>query len=147
MKAYTMKNAPTIVTSKPRKISPKEQAKIEAIEKLREYLKPGTIVTTILRHCSRSGLSRSISLAIVRDGETWDISYLAARAMDDRMDTNNGGIKIGGAGMDMGFALVYNLGRTLFPKGFDIVEGTRARNGDTSGHDNDGGYALKHRWL
>ena len=45
----------------------------------------------------------------------------------------------------MGFEIVYNLGRKLFHDGFK-VEG-RGRNGDMSGHDNDGGYALKHRWL
>ena|ERR1035437_1828097 len=51
----------------------------------------------------------------------------------------------GGCGMDMGFHLVYNLGRTLFPEGFK-VEG-RGRNGDASGWDKDGGYALKQRWI
>ena len=45
----------------------------------------------------------------------------------------------------MGFALVYNLGRTLWPQGFDTPEGYW-RN-EPLDHDPDGGYALRHRWL
>lgn len=70
------------------------------------------------------------------------IGWLAARAMDDTFDRDRQGIKIGGAGMDMGFALVYNLGRTMWPKGTKKPHGTR--NGVPDG---DGGYALAHAWL
>jgi hypothetical protein len=118
-----------------------DEEKEKAKETLREMLKPGDTVNAILRHVSRSGMSRSISL--LKGDE--DITYWAARAMGDKIDQKNGGIKIGGCGMDMGFHLVYNLGWTLFPKGFK-VDGV-GRNGDTSGWDTDGGYALKHRWL
>ena len=118
-----------------------DEEKEKALETLRGMLKPGDTVNTILRHVSRSGMSRSISL--LKGDE--DITFWAARAMGDKIDQNNGGIKIGGCGMDMGFALVYNLGYCLFPEGFK-VEGT-GRNGDKSGGDKDGGYALKHRWL
>ncbi len=118
-----------------------------AADTLREYLKPGTVVTSVLRHVSQSGMQRSISLCVVRDGEIWDISYVAARALDYRIDDKNGGIKIGGAGMDMGFALVYNLSRVLYPQGFERPANARHRNGDTSPRESDGGYALSHRWL
>lgn len=129
----------------------RKQERDEAIEQLREALSPGDEVYTILRHVSRSGMSRSISLIINAtnsDGvgvSPWDISYLAARAMGDRVDRDRGGIKISGAGMDMGFALVYNLGRTLWPEGFDTWEGYWRNEPLT--HDPDGGYALRHRWL
>jgi hypothetical protein len=115
--------------------------KEEAIKYLRDELKPGDTINTILRHVSRSGMSRSISLF---HGDQ-DITYFCALAMGDKIDQKNGGIKASGCGMDMGFSLVYNLGYCLFPKGFK-VDGI-GRNGDTSGWDNDGGYALKHRWL
>lgn len=103
----------------------------QAIEALNEFLRPGDTVTTVLRHVSASGMSRSISLVIAHaypDGATpipFDISYWCARALGDRMDANHGGIKISGCGMDMGFALVYNLGHVLFRDG----------------------YALDHHWL
>lgn len=142
----------------------------DAIAYLRTKLRPGDIVSTVLRHVSSSGMSRSISLMIVDEGEVVGIDYWAARAMNDRIDDKHGGIKIGGCGMDMGFALVYNLSRTLFPDGFGIVgdkQGSkqrpakeadavnmvkagwvfRGRNGDDTGWDNDGGYALNQRWL
>jgi len=115
--------------------------KDEAIKVLGDDLKPGDTVNTILRHVSRSGMSRSISML---NGDS-DITYFAALAMGEKIDQKNGGIKIGGCGMDMGFALVYNLGYCLFPEGFK-VEGT-GRNADKSGWDKDGGYALKQRWL
>lgn len=146
--------------------------KDEAKNVLLADLKPGDTVNCILRHVSRSGMSRSISLL---KGDI-DITYYAALAMGDKIDQKNGGIKIGGCGMDMGFSLVYNLGYCLFPDGFGEScqeEGCtfrprteaeakqandlaghgitphvfRGRNGDKSGWDNDGGYALKHRWL
>ena len=59
---------------------------------------------------------------------------------DKRAD--DGGIKIGGCGMDMGFYLVYNLGYTLYPNGTPKQHGTR--NGEP---DFDGGYAFKQAWL
>lgn len=134
-----------------------------------DNLKPGDVVYTKLDHVSRSGMTRGISLYIIKDNEPYDVSWLAAEKMGDKLH-KKGGIKVGGCGMDMGFYLVYNLGRTLFPDGFgeectntdcklrpvtkehldqyifDDCEFS-GRNGDKSGWDNDGGYALTHRWL
>lgn len=149
----------------------------ENIKELRAMLKPGATVKTILRHCSASGMSRVIDLVIIYRAERLEypllsaeraeykgqrdytakpkrtrgpcevrsIGWMAAKAMGDTFDSERQGIKISGAGMDMGFALVYNLGRTLFPKGFKVTGS--GRNGDTSGHDRDGGYALNQEWL
>lgn len=119
----------------------------EAIDELREMLKPGDRVYTVLRHRSASGMSRSIDLFIVRENQLARITWLIARALGDTIDQNHGGIKVAGCGMDAGFEVVYNLGRVLFPQGFDLPEGAYGRNGDTSGHDTDGGYALKQEWL
>lgn len=133
----------------------------EATERLRELLPPGSTVHTIARHVSRSGMSRSISLVIGdENGQPWDISWLAARAMGDRIDRTHGGIKIGGCGMDMGFALVYNLSLTLYPNGHPCIGdgGTYATRCPSNDHSNgdrnyrphthsDGGYALRQQWL
>lgn len=70
------------------------------------------------------------------------IGYLAARAMDSTWDSDRGGIRMGGCGMDMGFAAVYNLGAAMWPKGTPNPHGRR--NGEP---DSAGGYALKHSWL
>lgn len=70
------------------------------------------------------------------------IGWLAAKAMGDNFDRDRSGIKVHGCGMDMGFHLVYNLGRTIWPNGTPKPHGKR--NGDP---DRDGGYALKKVWL
>jgi len=125
-------------------------AKADSAETLCKLLKPGDEVRTILRKVSASGMSRRISLVIARNNEIIDITWDAARVMEDKVKqggkyVQDAGMVVQGCGMDMGFHIVYNLGRYLFPDGF-AVEGS-GRNGDTSGHDNDGGYALKQRWM
>jgi hypothetical protein len=67
------------------------------------------------------------------------IGWTASKAMERTHDSDKGGISIAGCGMDMGFALVYDLGRTLYPKG---AKGSALREGQK-----DGGYAFKHEWL
>jgi hypothetical protein len=113
----------------------------DAIAKLREWIKPGDTVYTILRHVSRSGMQREIGVCIVKDGEMMHPNYSVSLALNCRQGKRDG-IIMDGCGMDMGFALVYNLGMTLWPNGTDKPHGTR--NGEP---DSDGGYALKHRWL
>jgi len=105
--------------------------KTEAIKTLLEHIKQGDTIYTILRHRARSGMSRSISLLHLREGVPWEIDYFAAIAMGNKIDDKNGGIKIGGCGMDMGFELVYRLGHTIW---------SNASAGDS-------GYSIKQRWL
>ena len=116
----------------------------EAKESLRKLINVGDTVYTIVRHVSASGMSRVIDLYIMKDNQPIRISFTAAKLLEG-YDYKHEGCKAGGCGMDMCFHLVYNLGRVLFPNGFDLVEGQHGRNGDTSWHDNDGGYALKYQ--
>lgn len=96
----------------------REQLREESLERLRAMLKPGSTVSTIVTHVARSGMSRSIKCYTVHKGELRDITYAVSRVVDHPIDQNHGGIKVGGCGMDMGFALVYGLSRSLFPNGF-----------------------------
>jgi hypothetical protein len=114
----------------------------KATEFLNNNIKVGDTLYTIETHVTKSGMSRSIR---VFDKNKDDITFYVARILGETIDQNNGGIKVSGCGMDMGFEIVYRLGYALYPKGFK-VNGI-GRNGDTSGYDNDGGYALKQRWL
>lgn len=123
----------------------KQREREDAVRELREILNPGDTVYVDLRHVSRSGMSRVIMPFIIQDNEPRYLGWKVAKALEMPYDRKKEGVKIGGCGMDMGFALVYDLSRTLFPEGFK-VEG-RGRNGDTSGWDKDGGYALQHRWF
>ena len=124
----------------------------EAIGELREIFKPGERVTTLLRHVSRSGMQRSIS---VLHGDT-DVSYLVATALGDRVD-KWGGVVVPGCGMDMGFHLVYALSRTIYPvydclgdrtcpSNEHVNRGPR-REDYSVGNAHSDGYALGQRWL
>lgn len=131
------------------------QDRQEAIEYLREILKPGMTIHTINRHTSRSGMLRIIDpILLPQPGGPAHISHLgplAARALGEKYDDRQG-IPMGGCGTDMGFELVYTLSRTLFADGF-TCPGERCGSCDHSNgtytphHHHDGGYALAQRWL
>lgn len=135
--------------------------RLAAIARLQDILKPGDTVSTILRHVSRSGMSRSISLVVARADGVVDITYRASQALGEAIDQKNDGVKVPGAGTDMGFHLVYSLSRTLWPDGFVCIgqgDGSHAQRCPSNDHTNgdrdytphthsDGGYALRHRWL
>ena len=136
-----------------------------ALDTLREILPTGSIVRTILRHKSASGMSRSISAVfIAKDGTVGELDYPIVRAGLGKFDSIHGGIKMGGCGMDMGFSLVYGLSRALYPTGHPCTGhdrkgprgAVRCPSNDHSNGDRiyrrgkmhaDGGYALNQAWL
>jgi len=59
-----------------------------------------------------------------------------------RFDDKQNAVKISGCGMDMGSAVVYDLGYRLWPNGTPTPHGTRNGTPDSSG-----GYALKYQWI
>ena len=93
----------------------------EAIERLRGWIKPGDTLYTSVKHVSRSGMMRSIAVYKFEDNEPLWLSYNVAKALGNTFDREREGVKIGGCGMDMGFALVYDLSYTLFKDGFACV--------------------------
>ncbi len=116
----------TVLSDKAGKAAWREQRKTM----LRDWIKPGATVYTVLKHVSKSGMSRRITPLIVHpDGEIMNISGLVSDVLEWRYN-DEGSVVVGGCGMDMGFHLVYCLSSTLFRD---------------QGHDS--GYALKHRWL
>ena len=117
-------------------------AQREALERVREWVKPGQTVYTILRHRSASGMQRVIQLVVFEDNEPRYLGYNVALALGDRYHREHEGVVVRGCGMDMGFEIVYRLGQTLWPNGTPLTHSTR--NGQP---DNSGGYALKQRWL
>ena len=109
----------------------------DARAKLREWIKPGNTVYTILRHVSRSGMRREIGVVLIRpngDGSVHTLhpNWLVAEATGMRVNKAGDGIIMDGAGMDMGFALVYDLSMTLFCP---------------DKYDHDAAYSLKQEWL
>ena len=123
-------------------------------EGLLKWLKPGDTVYTVLRHVSRSGMSRSIdAYKMEHDGPTM-LTGPACRLLGLTFDRNNGGAKMGGCGMDMGFAMIYELSYALWPTGYTCI-GEHCPSSDHSNGDRDytphahkdGGHALRQKWL
>ncbi len=102
--------------------SERETQKAEAIKQLREYLPAGSMVYTILREVSRSGMSRKISVMAFDKGDNGEIyplhlSILVGRALGWRVKTGfNDTLLVSGCGMDMGLHLVTSLAYTLYGK-------------------------------
>lgn len=111
----------------------------EARAELRAILKPGDTIYCILRHVSRSGMHRRISLLTA---DRRQLDWLIDRAGWGRTSSRGEGLVADGCGMDMGFHLVYNLGRSVWPDGTPEPHGTRNGEPDTCG-----GYALRQSWL
>ena len=90
----------------------------------------------------------------IKDSDVQNISGYVARAIDHPCERRQLAVKMGGCGMDMGFALVYNLSSVLFRDNF-ICTGEKCPSNDhnngekdrTPHKHSDGGYALRHRQL
>jgi hypothetical protein len=138
-------------------MSKASKAQVEESRKgMLEILKPGDTVRTILRHVSRSGMCRRISPVIIKDGSILHPDYAVSVLLNGKplRYSDPEGVRMDGCGMDMGFALVYNLSCLLFPDGFECIGQNCPSNDHSNGdrnyephHHRDGGYALKHRWL
>lgn len=127
------------------------------IESLRKTLAVGDTLYTVLRHVSRSGMYRVIDVLCIEANQPRRISWAVANALGWRYDMRHEGIGVSGAGMDMGFHLIYSLSRVLFPNGHhctgqqwscpsnDHTNGMREYNSATIHPD--GGYALNQKWL
>ena len=85
----------------------------EAIARLRETLKPGDTVYTVLRSVSRSGMTRGIDAYKIEDGTPIWLSGLIARAGLFSLNKHDC-LSVGGCGMDMGFHVVDTLSYMLY---------------------------------
>jgi hypothetical protein len=137
-----------------------DEEKATALKNLKRALKPGQTIYFVVTHVSKSGMQRSIEFYIPCFDKVWDtsrnkgfggytrrlaisrITWEMSRVLGYRIDQKNGGIIVGGCGMDMGFHCVYTLGSRLWPKGTSKPHSTR--NGEA---DSTGGYALKSRQM
>lgn len=116
---------------KTKKISAAEIERNESIAALRKILKRGDTVYTVTRKVAPSGMSQEIDLFVFRGARgdqkiwlTWNVGKVLGISQG-----KDGGLKVRGAGMDMGFNVVYDLSSRLF-------------HGK-----NRAGYLLKQEWL
>jgi len=127
----------------------------EARKELLTILKPGDTVYCVLRHVSRSGMQREISL--YTEGMV-SLDHYAERVLQMRRGKRDG-LVVSGCGMDMGMHIVMNLGYVLFPDGFtctgrdehpNMCPSNDHSNGDRNYEPHQhtsGGYALRSRWI
>jgi len=87
----------------------------EAIQELRELLKPGDTVYCIKRHSTRSNSMHSVSPVVIRDNKPWEITHLVRPAVGWPFDQKHGGIKVSTSGACPISQLVNALGRKLYP--------------------------------
>ncbi len=107
----------------------------EARDLLRAEVLPGDVLHTVVRSVARSGMSRTLDVYSVRDGELRNLSRLVGLALDYRRN-DSGALKVSGCGMDMGFAVVYEVGAVLFADGFACVgEAKRCPSNDHNNGD------------
>lgn len=93
-----------------------------AIEILHENIKPGDTVYTSLRQVASNGMSRHIEVMVPRkraDGSLYirNITSLVGRAAGFKVSPKTDALVVGGAGMDMGFHVVYSLSSAMFRDG------------------------------
>ena len=133
----------------------------ESHETLMRLVKPGDTIFTILRHVSQSGMSRDISAIIIDEkGNKYHLDWSISRVLGYPLSKGEG-VKVGGCGMDMGFALVNSLSYALFNEyqctgekcaAADHVN-KRGDNNELPPYKRDGkmrhndGYALIQKWL
>lgn len=104
-------------------------------------------VYTVCNHVSSSGMFRLISAHVIRKGQIISLNCLAEHLDCYKRDKRREGLRVGGCGMDMGFAVVYSISGAIFPKGFRYRKNEHHRNGSESPTDCDGGYALRQQWM
>jgi hypothetical protein len=103
-------------------------------------------------------MTRWIDVYVMRDNAPRSITgYVAAACGFSYADNRHQGLKVGGCGMDMGFHVVYSLGRAMYPYGVPCTgEGCLSNAHSYADWDytvspehvhSDGGYAFQQRWL
>ncbi len=97
-------------------VTPKQ----EAINELKRLFEKSNQIYTIVRHVSRSGMSREISFLIFIENQPYHLNYLINKVLGLKMvDGGNSALRISGCGMDMGYHVVNNLSCALYcPNGY-----------------------------
>lgn len=100
-----------------------KQQRTEALKNLKEWVKPGDTLYTVVRSVARSGMSRHIDV-MKFDGKRFIYltsnmasAGIAGMRMSEREWSQSKGASIPGCAMDMGFHAVDSLCHALFGKG------------------------------
>lgn len=83
---------------------------------LTHYIDQGSIIYTVVRSVSASGMSRIMSFKVVKGGELCDVTYYVAGLLNYSLNDYQGHntIRVNGCGMDMAFHVVSSVATVLF---------------------------------
>lgn len=130
----------------------------DALARLREMLANVDEISTVLLFRSQSGMSRVIAPIIGGMWTVHNISALVAKAGIFPYSRNYPGLTVGGGGMDMGFHVVYTIGREVIGDQPWRCRGERCPSNEHVNppqvdrgpgiiHIGDSGYRFRHYWL
>jgi uncharacterized protein YhbP (UPF0306 family) len=79
------------------------------------------IAYTVIRGVSSSGMSRQISVKVIKEDKLYDISFSVAKVLDyPIVQKAYNAVKVNGCGMDMGFHIVSSLSSVLYGDDYKI---------------------------
>ena len=132
----------------------------ESLKNLREMIKPGDKIWTLLCHVSASGMMRHIAVIkleanVIGEIRPYYLNYKVACVLGYNT-ANDGSLKVGGCGMDMGFSVVNNLSDVLYPVykclgekcgSGDHANGPKPIKRIKGRYTHKDGYAINQNWL
>ena len=109
----------TTMSKKAIKAQEREEARAWILSLLEGQENP--VAYTIIRKVSSSGMSRQISVKVIKDGQLYDISYSVAKLLEwGLVQDSYNAVRVSGCGMDMGFHLVSTLSSILYGDDYKI---------------------------
>lgn len=84
------------------------------IDELQNEFRNGKDIFCVLRHVSKSGMQRAISLFYVKDNDLVNLDYSVQKICNYKFNKLHGGLTVRGCGMDMGYHIVSHLEYSLF---------------------------------
>lgn len=85
------------------------QTQIEAKIDLKEKINLDDTIYCVIRHVSKSGMTRHISFHYIKWNELYSINNIISDLLGYKMNKYHDAIVVGGCGMDMAFSVVNNL--------------------------------------
>lgn len=88
------------------------------IQEVLDKLPKNTRIYSIVRHVSKSGMSRLIDFYVMVDNRPMWVTPAIRDILGYKQDEKTSALKVGGTGMDMCFHVVYSLGYKLHNDGY-----------------------------
>lgn len=91
----------------------------ETLQALNDLTPKGTCLYTTIKHVSRGGMSREISVYVVHNERIRNINYYVGEVLGLRIGNHNG-LVVKGCGMDMGYAIVSSVSEILYADNYAL---------------------------